>query len=152
VGPELARSGHHAEVWGEHHTAPIEPRGARWACNVRSGRFSRRRQSVKLPLEVTTLDVVTPLTLSVDDNVDILTTVTAVKLGLEVGYHDAHRWHTRLGRHVGSRWLVSNRRHVGHDRGARVCSRRLLPSMEQRVGGSDDELVDVVAPLLRCRW
>jgi hypothetical protein len=99
---ELAWLDHHVEVWSEHHAAPREPRGAGRACNRHSGHISRQHKRVELPLEVTVLDVVTPLALPLDGNAAILTIMMVVELGPEVGCRDARYRHTRRGRHMRS--------------------------------------------------
>jgi hypothetical protein len=66
VGPELARLDHHTEVRSERHTASDESQGDSRARSTRGGRFSRRRERVKLPFEVMTLDVALLLTLALN--------------------------------------------------------------------------------------
>jgi hypothetical protein len=110
------RWGHHMEVWAECHATSHEPRGARRACNAHSRRYLHRRKGVKLPLEVTALDVATPLTLVLDGNAAIFAITTVIELNPKVGHHDAHRKYAQWGRHtrsrwrVASQWLTSNRR------------------------------------------
>jgi hypothetical protein len=76
---------------GERHVASREPRAARRACNACSRRFSHRCKRVKLPLEVTALDVAMPLALTLDGDAVVFAIATAVELGPEVGRRDAHR-------------------------------------------------------------
>jgi hypothetical protein len=72
-----------------------------------------------------TLDVATPLALALDSDAAILTTMTAVELSPEVSRSGTCRWCAWQG------------------------SRMLSCTMRRHVDGGDDELVDVVAPLLR---
>jgi hypothetical protein len=51
--------------------------------------FSCRCERVELPLEVTTLDVVTPLALTLDDDAAIFAIMTAVEFGPEVSRSDS---------------------------------------------------------------
>jgi hypothetical protein len=96
------------------------------------------RKRFKISLEVAALDVAASFTVALDGDVIILSPMTADELVAEVGHHDAWQ-HVCLMRHARSRG------------GARMCYRRLLPPslMVWRVDGHDDELIDVVAPLLR---
>jgi hypothetical protein len=60
-------------------------------------RFLRRCERVELPLEVATLDVVVPLTLTLDGDAAIFASTTVVELGLEVSHSDARCWYTQRG-------------------------------------------------------
>jgi hypothetical protein len=59
------------------------------ASNEHSGRFSHRRERVKLPLKVMTLDVAAPLSFVLDSDVAIFTITMAIELGPEVSHGDA---------------------------------------------------------------
>jgi hypothetical protein len=97
----------------------------------------------KISLEVATLDVAAPFTMALDGDATILPSATTDELITEVGHCDA-RWYARLGRHARSGWCTRSRG------GALLRCRQLMPPslMMRGVDGGDDELVDVVTPLL----
>jgi hypothetical protein len=94
-------------------------------------------QEVQISLEVAALDVAAPLTVAFDGDATILSPAMVDELITEVGRRDAWQ-HARLMRHARGRG------------GVRMCYHRLLPPslMVWSVDGRDDELIDVMAPLL----
>jgi hypothetical protein len=89
------------------------------------------------------LDVAAPFTVALNGDVTILAPTMADELIVEVGCRNAQQYmclmsHTSSWRCAGSRGGVRLR-----------CHRLLPPSLMMRgVDGRDDELIDIVAPLL----
>jgi hypothetical protein len=84
-------------------TLPTSLGGARWAHSTRHRHFLGHK-GVKISFEVTTLDIVAPLTLALDGDAAVFLTTMAVKLGTEVSRGDTHHWHTRSSRRVSNQW------------------------------------------------
>jgi hypothetical protein len=110
---------------------------------------------VKVFLEVATLDISPPLTVVLDGGTAIFPAMTVVDFFPEVHCRVARHWYAALSQQACTRqcWRCMHN-------GWRTCRRRgvgplrrwlTLPLMVWRVDGSDDELVNVVAPLLGSR-
>jgi hypothetical protein len=110
---------------------------------MRRGCLSCRRKRFKISLEVAALDVATPFKVALNGDATILAPAAADELVAEACRRNA-RQYERLMRHA-SRWWCTRSRG-----GARMrCHRLLPPSLMMRgVDGRDDELIDIVAPLL----
>jgi hypothetical protein len=100
VMPKLAWPDHHTELRSERHASSRKPRGATTTRGARCRRFSCWRESVELPLDVMTLDVATPLALTLDGDMTIFAIMTMVELGLEVSRSDTCHWCTWWDRRV----------------------------------------------------
>jgi hypothetical protein len=121
----------------------------------------RRCVRVEIFYKIAALDISTPLALALDGDSAIFSTTATVDFSPEVGRRvTRHRcvMPHRLagiwpdGRSVLDRRRTGCRRRMCHWRGVRILRRWLAPPlMERRVDGSDDELIDVVTPLLCCR-
>jgi hypothetical protein len=81
---------------------------------------------------VVALEVTVPLSVALIGDAAILTRVAALKFGPKRGHCDTRRWHS---------WRTCSCQRVSCCRQSRVM---------WRVDGGDDELVDVMVPLLRC--
>jgi hypothetical protein len=107
---------------------------------------------VKVFLEVATLDISLPLTVAPDGGVAVFPTTTVVDFFPKVRHRVAHHWCAMLCRraHIRQRWrCMHNRWRAHHRRGAGLLRIWLTsPLVVQRVDDSDNELVDIVAPLL----
>jgi hypothetical protein len=101
----------------------------------------------KISLEVAALDVVAPFMVALNGDATILTPTATDELIAEVGHRNA-RQYARLMRHT-SRWQCARSRG-----GARMRCRRLLPPylMMWGVDGRDDEMIDIMGPLLCGCW
>jgi hypothetical protein len=104
---------------------------------MRRNRLPCWHKRFKISHEVATLDVAVPFTMALDDDATILSPAMVDELTTEVGCRDAWQ-HAR-------RWRCMRSRE-----GAPMCYCRLLPPslMVRSVDGCDDELIDVVVPLL----
>jgi hypothetical protein len=79
------------------------------SCRTHCRCTSRQCERVKLPLKVATLDVVEPLTLALDGDAAVLTIVTAVEFGLEVGCSDTCCWYTQHHWYMWLHWYTRHR-------------------------------------------
>jgi hypothetical protein len=119
------------------------------------------RVRVEIFLEVAALDILTPLTLVLDGDAAVFPTMMAVDFSPEADRCVALHWCTMLRRWVGiwlkwrstrNGWCTSHRWHACHRHGARILHGwPMSPLLGWRVHGSDNELVDVVTPLLHRR-
>jgi hypothetical protein len=84
VGPKLGRLDHHTQVWGQCHAPPRNSQGVRgeqYMCDLARTHWCMQ---VEVFLEVTTLDMSTPLTVSLDGGVTVFPTSTVVDFLSEV--------------------------------------------------------------------
>jgi hypothetical protein len=113
---------------------------------------------VKIFLEVVALDILTPLTLALNGDVVVFPTMTAVDFSPEADRRVAHHWCMMLCLQAGiwlhwrsahNGWCMSHRWHARRRGGARILRRWLMPPLlGRRVDGGNNELVDIVTPLL----
>jgi hypothetical protein len=98
---------------------------------------------LKISLKVVVLDVATPFMVALNGDATILPPAMADELIMEVGRRNAWQYACLMRR--ASRWWCARSRG-----GARMCCHRLLSSslMVLGIDGHDDELIDIVAPLL----